>query len=109
LLLPLLQSYPYYCPHEVLFASFTSGQTTEDAVSRARKMLQEASQEKGMWDQQMKRVRNALSHVRFKMRLFGINIVPITETGYVLLKDRHNEDMLSARLTNRFLEGRRKA
>src|SRR5690348_15512169 len=61
LLLPLLQAFPYYCPHEVLFSSFTSGHWSEEAVSRARERLQAASLQAGMWDQQMRPVRNALS------------------------------------------------
>ncbi|GCE31057.1 hypothetical protein KDA_65410 [Dictyobacter alpinus] len=83
-LLPLLDAYPYYCPYEVLLASFNSGRVTETAVARSRKRLQEA-QEAGVWDQEMRPVRNVLSRTRLKTRSFGIEISSILETGYILM------------------------
>lgn len=83
-LLPLLRSYPHYCPYEVMLASFNSGKVTEAAVERARERLQEA-QSMGIWDQEMRPVRNVLSRTRLKMRTFGIEISSILETGYVLM------------------------
>jgi hypothetical protein len=84
LLLPLLELYPHYCPYEVIFASFYNGAVTEEVVARCRRQLQEAL-EAGVWDQQMRPVRNILSRVRFKMRSFGIDITSILETGYILM------------------------
>ncbi len=84
LLLPLLDLYPHYCPYEVMFASFYNGTVTDEAVERCRRQLQEAL-EAGVWDQQMRPVRNVLSRVRFKMRSFGIDITSILETGYILM------------------------
>ena len=92
-LLPLLEAYPYYSPYEVLLASFNSGRTSESAVARARKRLQEA-QEAGIWDQEMRPVRNVLSRTRLKTRSFGIEISSILETGYILMtkkKSRRTE------------------
>ncbi|GHO46465.1 hypothetical protein [Ktedonospora formicarum] len=83
-LLPLLESYPYYCPYEVLLASFTSGRVTETTIERCRLRLQEA-QEAGVWDQEMRPVRNVLSRTRIKTRPFGIEISSILETGYILM------------------------
>ncbi|WP_246046264.1 hypothetical protein [Thermosporothrix hazakensis] len=83
-LLPLLESYPYYCPYEVLLASFTTGRVTEAAIERCRQRLQEA-QEEGVWDQEMRPVRNVLSRTRIKTRTFGIEISSILETGYILM------------------------
>ncbi len=83
-LLPLLEAYPYYCPYEVLLASFNSGRISENAVARSRKRLQEA-QEAGIWDQEMRPVRNVLSRTRLKTRSFGIEISSILETGYILM------------------------
>src|SRR5579859_4198850 len=34
ILLPLLDSYPFYCPYEVLYASFYNGEVTEMIVGR---------------------------------------------------------------------------
>ncbi len=83
-LLPLLEAYPYYSPYEVLLASFNTGRTNETAVARSRKRLLEA-QDAGVWDQEMRPVRNVLSRTRLKTRAFGIEISSILETGYILM------------------------
>ena len=84
LLVPLLNSHPHYCPYEVLLASFNHRLVTEATVDRCRKRLHEAQLE-GIWDQEMRPVRNVLSRTRLKMRSFGIEIASILETGYVLM------------------------
>jgi len=84
LLLPLLHSHPHYCPYEVLLASFNHRIVTETTVERCRKRLHEAELE-GIWDQEMRPVRNVLSRTRMKMRSFNIEIASILETGYVLM------------------------
>jgi len=81
---PLLESYPHFCPYDVLLASFSSLRVTEREIARSRERLQEA-QESGDWDQQMRPVRNVLSRTRLKIQFLGINIHSILETGYVLL------------------------
>jgi hypothetical protein len=78
-----LDSYPYYCPYEVLFASFYNGDVTEMIVARCRQRLQN-SLEIGTWDQEMRPVRNVLSRTRLKLRTFGVNITSILETGCIL-------------------------
>ena len=83
-LMPLLEAHPYYCPYEVLLASFNNGRITETAVARCRERLQ-AAQEEGVWDQEMRPVRNVLSRTRLKTRAFGIEISSILETGYILM------------------------
>ena len=83
-LMPLLEAYPYYCPYEVLLASFNNGRVTEITVARSRKRLLDA-QEAGVWDQEMRPVRNVLSRTRLKTRAFGIEISSILETGYILM------------------------
>ncbi len=83
IILPLLESYPYYTPYEVLLASF-SGRASEVAINKARKRLQDA-QESGIWDLEMRPVRNVLSRTRLKARSFGIEISSILETGYILM------------------------
>jgi len=84
-LIPLLRSYPYYCPYEVLLASFNNGNVNESTIDRSRKRLYEA-QLAGIWDQEMRPVRNVLSRARLKMRAFRIEISSILETGYVLME-----------------------
>ncbi len=83
-LVPLLQSHPHYCPYEVLLASFNCGNTAETTIERFRLRLQEA-QFAGVWDYEMRPVRNILSRTRFKLRDFGIEVSSILETGYLLI------------------------
>lgn len=83
-LLPLFEAYPYYCPYEVLLANFTNGRVTEATIARCRQRLQEA-QEAGIWDVELRPVRNVLSRTRLKTRAFGIEISSILETGYILM------------------------
>src|SRR5579883_2157622 len=83
-LVPLLQSHPHYCPYEVLLASFNCGNTSEASVERYRLRLQEA-QFAGVWDYEMRPVRNILSRTRFTLRDFGIEISSILDPGYILI------------------------
>ena len=84
LLLPLLDSYPHYCPHEVIFAHFYNSNVTESIVMGYHQHLQDAL-DAGTWDQEMRPLRNVLSRVRVKLRPFGISITSILETGYMLM------------------------
>ncbi len=85
LIVPLLHSYPHYCPYEVLHANFSYGKLTETLIEKSRKHLH-AALEEGIWDQEMRPVRNVLSRARLKLRNLGIDIVSILETGYVLMR-----------------------
>ena len=80
---PLLESYPYYCPYEVLFASFYNGDITDALIESCRERLQD-SLETGSWEQDTRPIRNVLSRVRIKLRAFNLNISSILETGYIL-------------------------
>ncbi|MGH2496575.1 MAG: hypothetical protein ACRDIV_17895 [Ktedonobacteraceae bacterium] len=84
LLIPLLNAYPYYCPYEVMLASFDHRLITDATIERCRRRLQEA-QEEGVWDSAMRPVRNVLSRTRLKMRNVGIEIASILEIGYCLM------------------------
>jgi len=84
LLCPLLEHYPQYCPHEVMFANFYNGTVTEQTIARARIRLQEAA-DYGTWDHEMRPVRNVLSRTRLKVKDFHLDILSILETGYMLL------------------------
>lgn len=90
LLRPLLEHYPHYCPHEIMFANFYNGVVSEKTIARARERLREAV-EYGTWDHEMRPVRNVLSRARLKLKDFGMDVLSILETGYMLLvadKDR---------------------
>ncbi len=82
-LLPLLDSFPFYSPYEVLYAHFYSDDVTEQVITRTRKHLQKA-QDEGTWDAEMRSVRTTLSRTRLKLRMLGLNISSILETGYIL-------------------------
>lgn len=59
MLLPLVSSYPEYCPNELLLASFSGG-TTEEEVNVAHQRLLRA-RERGEWDTTMRPIRNYVS------------------------------------------------
>ncbi len=84
LLRPLLESFPQYCPYEQMFASFYNNDVTESIVAHWHQHLQEAREE-GIWEHEMKPIRNVLSRVRLKLRKFGIHISSVLEMGYILM------------------------
>lgn len=90
LLRPLLEHYPHYCPHEVMFANFYNGSVNEKTIARARERLQEAM-DYGTWDHEMRPVRNVLSRTRLKIKDFGMDILSILETGYMLMVTARRE------------------
>jgi hypothetical protein len=87
-LVPLLDSHPYYAPYELLLASFNGG-ANEITVAYWRSRLQEAT-DAGILDMEMRPLRNALSRTRFKTRACGIEITSILETGYIVRSVSHH-------------------
>jgi len=83
LLLPLLESYPHYCPYEIMYARFYNGTITDVEIAQTRRHLRTAMQ-RGTWEQEMKPVRNVLSRTRAKLHHFGYTISSILETGYIV-------------------------
>lgn len=82
--LPLLKSYPYFCPYEELLASFRYEGSLEDSkITRCRNDLQKAMQN-GTWDLEMRAARNCISRVRHKIECFGLDINSVIEAGYGL-------------------------
>ncbi|SRR6266571_3130762 len=86
ILVPLLSSYPHFCPYELLHASFNSHDVTKEQIVRSRERLHQ-TQEEGLWEYEMLPIRNMLSRVRLKLRDFGLDITSIHEVGYILLGD----------------------
>jgi hypothetical protein len=86
-LLPLLEAYPYHCPHEVLYASLTYHNVTDERVSQCRNLLHDADAA-GILSDQMKPVRNILSRTRLKLEELGIGIASIMDTGYILMEPK---------------------
>ena len=83
ILLPLVSSYPDYCPNELLLASFT-GTTTKEDVDLARQRLLRA-REQGEWDTTMRPIRNYVSRVRQKIITLHFDVTSLFETGYILI------------------------
>ncbi len=83
-LLPLLNSFPHFCPYEELLASFNNGEVTDALIVFCRQRLLDA-QHAGVWDREMRPVRNVLSRTRLKLHAFGIDVKSLLETGYVLM------------------------
>jgi hypothetical protein len=67
-----------------MFANFYNDTVSEKTIARARERLQEAL-EYGTWDHEMRPVRNVLSRTRLKLKDFGMDVLSILETGYMLM------------------------
>ena len=83
ILFPLLENYPHFCPYEALLACYSTGQITDASLAWYRQHLHEA-QLAGTWTQEMRPIRALLSRVRFKLRVFGLDVSSLFETGYLL-------------------------
>ena len=80
MLVPLLESFPYYSPYEVLLAHISSNIVTPASIARCRQRLQEA-QNRGTWSQELRSIRRALSSLRSKLHLFDLEISNVRELG----------------------------
>jgi DNA-binding winged helix-turn-helix (wHTH) protein len=78
LLIALLESFPQYCPYEVLRAAIT-----DEVVSHARIAVHQAVEHRTL-NRSMKPIRNILSRCRAKLQVFGIDIRSIHAEGYIL-------------------------
>jgi len=81
-LLPVLEAAPSYCLDERILASYTYGETGEEALALATRSLQDAKSD-GLWDYKMRPIRNAMSRARLKVSAMGIALPSILETGYM--------------------------
>jgi hypothetical protein len=86
-LVPLLESYPHYCPYEVLLAHIFSNVVTEVSIEHCRQRLQEA-QQRGTWQQELRPLRRALSSLRSKLDYFDLGISNLRERGCSLISLR---------------------
>lgn len=83
-LLALLESYPHYCPYEVLLSAITN-----DMPAQARAIVNRAIERRTL-NSEMKSVRNILSRLRAKLYAFGIGIRSIHAEGYMLTALRYS-------------------
>ena len=72
-LVPLLQSYPYYCPYEVLLASLFSL-----SLDEARRQLQDIR------DIAIRSVRRAIGSLIAGLRALGLQVRSIRNAGYLV-------------------------
>jgi hypothetical protein len=80
LIVPILESYPHYCPYEVLLAHLSLKHVNASLIERCRQRLLEA-QNNGKWQQEMRPIRRALSSLRNKLHSFGLEISTVREKG----------------------------
>jgi hypothetical protein len=88
-IVPILESFPHYCPYEVLLAHISSSIVTEASIARCRQRLHEA-QNRGTWQQELRPIRRALSSVRNKLQYFDLEIPNIREKGCSLTSTPHS-------------------
>jgi hypothetical protein len=80
LLMPLLEFYPHYCPYEVLLAHLSCNAVTDAAIAHCHRRLQEALRG-GIWHQELRPLRRALSSLRTKLAHFELGIANVREVG----------------------------
>ena len=80
LFVPILESFPHYCPYAVLLSHIFTNTVTEASIARCFQRLQEA-QACGKWQQELRPVRRALSSLRKKLHRFDLEISNIRERG----------------------------
>ena len=80
MILPLLFSFPHYCPYEVLLCYMFSKVVTDTSIANCRQQLQEA-QSQGIWQQELRPIRRAISSLRTKLSSFSLGISNIREGG----------------------------
>lgn len=83
-LLALLESFPQYCPYEILQAAIT-----DEMLGHARAAVHRAIESRRL-NSEMKPVRNILSRLRAKLQVFGIDIRSIHAEGYILTALRYS-------------------
>lgn len=84
LFVPILESFPHYCPYEVLLAHISTKTVTSASIERCRQRLREA-QAAGKWQQELRPTRRALSSLRNKLRRFDLGISNMRERGCSLI------------------------
>lgn len=79
-IVPMFESFPHYCPYEVLLSHISSNIVTAATITRCRQRLQEA-QIRGTWQEELRPIRRALSSLRSKLHSFNLGISNVRERG----------------------------
>jgi len=80
MIIPIIESFPHYCPYEVLLTYISTNNVTPASIARNRQCLQEALH-RGTWQQELRPVRRALSSLRTKLHDFNLEISTIRQRG----------------------------
>jgi hypothetical protein len=80
IILPILESFPHYCPYEVMLSHLLSSNVTMSNIARWQQILKEA-QLLGTWQQELRPLRRALTSLRIKLHAFNLEISNIRERG----------------------------
>jgi hypothetical protein len=78
-ILELLQSYPVYCPYEILFAAI-SGKTSDEARAIVNRAIETRTMNRAL-----RVLRNILLKCRGILRTFKLDIVNVRQLGYQLV------------------------
>jgi hypothetical protein len=84
MLVPIVSSFPHYCPYEVLLCYMFSKVVTDASIAHCRQHLHEA-QSQGTWLQELRPIRRAISSLRTKLSSFNLGISNIREGGCSLI------------------------
>ena len=84
---PLYQHYPQFVPYEVMWVCFNRGfaNLNERTLARARQQL-ETAREEGLWEAEMKHIRNIITRDRARLREVGLEVANLLATGYLLTR-----------------------
>jgi hypothetical protein len=80
--------HPSFVPYEVVLAAFLRGYEASRRAEVTRivaESLQEAHLA-GQWDAEIRPLRNCVSRVRFKVRVLGLEVISLLDTGYMLMR-----------------------
>lgn len=95
-IVPILESFPYYCPYEELLAHISSSSVTQATITRCSQRLEEA-QNRGTLQEELRPIRRALSSLRVKLHDFDMGISNVRERGCGLASlHPHSSSRLSA-------------
>ena len=106
LIMPILTSYPQYCPYEVLHASFYGRRTDDEAITQSRTLLHKA-RDAGpeAWDSVMKPLRNALSRARLRIeKHFQLKVTCILDTGYTVVHTSQKSEMCVSKNKEKYVD-----
>jgi hypothetical protein len=81
---PILESFPHYCPYEVLLSHICTRTVTQASIERCRQRLREAH-ESGKVQQELRPIRRALSSLRNKLYRLDLGISNVRERGCSLI------------------------